>query len=89
MWLKIRDISVSDRLRSRCRPDDGVVQTNSAVAITRSLLDLPPSARSGVNAGLHTDTSERISTATQIKDHFQFAEECELADGRRPYPAGR
>ena len=37
MWFKTRDVSVSDRLRSRCGQNDRVVQTIDVVAISREI----------------------------------------------------
>jgi len=47
MWFRIRDVSVSDRLRSRCKLNDRVVEPN---LLTR---DLPFDSPSGVNVLNH------------------------------------
>jgi hypothetical protein len=89
MWFNSRDISVSDRLRSRCGPDDRVSQTNSVVAMNRSLLELPSESFASGNAVVHAEKSERIRASRQINKSIRFIEDCEPADGRHPYPAGR
>jgi hypothetical protein len=76
MWFKIRDISVSDRLRSRCRPGDRVAQAISVDTVDPPTRDFSFDSPPRVNSLVHAEI-------------FRFAGECELADGWRPYPAGR
>lgn len=53
MWFKIRDISVSDRLRSRWGLNGSIAQTTCVVDTNRSLPDWPSDSLSGVNELVH------------------------------------
>ena len=91
MWFRIRDTSVSDRLRSRCRPGDRVAQTISVdtIFVDAIFVDtVNPPAR-----GIPCDSPLRENSGVHAES-FRFTDfhvrgECELADGWRPYPAGR
>ena len=90
MWFKTRDISVSDRLRSRCGQNDRVIQIIDVVALNFEInREINRVLRDSLQCIRPRLAAKRLSECFLFNNFFRFAGECELADGWCPYPAGR
>lgn len=78
MWFRTRDIPVSNRLRSRCRFIDRVVQTIRVARITR--VNYRANYRATRNSPFSSFPSENAFVLTgRLPVFFRFADEREPA----------